>query len=193
MELIEIEKKLHIFWELPIQRFFMGFTNLMPWINYLYSFIHIPGTITFLVGLHYYTITRNRLVQHRDVCLIGRAERSLSGPALYEARRRTMAVCNLLAFVVFPIWPCMPPRLLSDPSYNGASAESAKAYGFVDTVHREERASSVWTQNKFCNQYGKPNDIDRLTQLTFNSCYAISSLRLLLNDWAHNNMYSSCI
>ena len=38
LQLIEIEKSLHIFWELPIQRFFMNFTTMMPWINFLYSF-----------------------------------------------------------------------------------------------------------------------------------------------------------
>jgi hypothetical protein len=65
-----------------------------------------------------------------------------------------MAVCNLLAFVVFTIWPCMPPRLLSDPDYTGPQAELAKSYGFVDTVHGKDGASSVWTQNRFCNQYG---------------------------------------
>jgi hypothetical protein len=155
LQLIELEKKLHVFWELPIQRFFMGFTGLMPWINYLYSFIHIPGTIAFLVWLYYYTITQNRLIQHRDGHWSGRAEGSPAGPALYEARRRTMAVCNLLAFVVFTVWPCMPPRLLSDPLYDGPAAEEAKSYGFVDTVHGKEGAGSVWTQNKFCNQYGK--------------------------------------
>lgn len=160
MQLIEIEKKIHIFWELPIQRFFMRFTNLMPWINYLYSFIHIPGTIAFLVGLYYYTITHTRSVQRRKGHLSGSAKDSSPGPALYEARRRTMAVCNLLAFVIFTIWPCMPPRLLSDPSYNGASAEVAKAFGFVDTVHGEKsHAGSIWTQNKFCNQFGLPDTL----------------------------------
>ena len=34
----------------------------------------------------------------------------------------------------------MPPRLLP------------KSYGFIDTVHRGA-VSSVWTTNKFCNQY----------------------------------------
>jgi PAP2 superfamily len=155
LQLIELEKSLHIFWELPIQRFFMNSTPMMPWINYLYSFIHIPGTIAFLVWLYYYTITRNRLVQRRDGHVSGEPEGSSSGPALYEARRRTMAVCNLLAFVIFTIWPCMPPRLLSDPTYDGPSAELAKSYGFVDTVHGKQGAGSVWTQNRFCNQYGK--------------------------------------
>lgn len=66
-----------------------------------------------------------------------------------------MAVCNLLAFVVFTLWPCMPPRLLSDPEYEGDSAVEAKSFGFVDTVHSSDGESSVWTTNKFCNQYGE--------------------------------------
>lgn len=78
-----------------------------------------------------------------------------AGPALYEARRRTMAVCNLIAFFVFTLWPCMPPRLLSDPNYNGPDAEEAKSFGFVDSVHSGTGESSVWTTNRFCNQYGK--------------------------------------
>lgn len=147
--LIEVEKKWHIFWELPIQRFFISYPMLMRWINWLYSFIHIPGTIAFLVWLFYYTITSNRLVQGSN----GQALSHGAGPLLYEARRRTMAVCNLLAFVVFTLWPCMPPRLLSDPEYQGPDAVLAHSYGFIDTVHGADGASSVWTQNKFCNQY----------------------------------------
>lgn len=154
LQLAELEKRLHIFWEIPIQRFFMASPSLMMAINCLYSYIHIPGTIAFLVWLYYYTITSNRLVRHSSGQIRGQAQGSPSGPSLYEARRRTMAVCNLLAFVVFTIWPCMPPRLLSDPDYNGSDAPLAKSYGFVDTVHGSKGASSVWTQNKFCNQYG---------------------------------------
>ncbi|ETN42899.1 uncharacterized protein HMPREF1541_02057 [Cyphellophora europaea CBS 101466] len=148
LQLIEIEKRWHVFWELPIQQFFMSYPTLMRSINWLYSFIHIPGTIAFLVWLFYYTITSNR--RHVQGC---QSVGSPAGPSLYEARRRTMAVCNLLAFVVFTLWPCMPPRLLSDPEYQGADAILAQSYGFVDTVHGAEGASSVWTQNKFCNQY----------------------------------------
>lgn len=156
LQVIEMEERLHLFWEVPIQEFFMGYPHLMTYINWLYSFIHIPGTIAFLVWLYYYTITSNRLLQRRSDRMQPNAHPgSQAGPALYEARRRTMAVCNLLAFVVFTLWPCMPPRLLSDPNYNGADAELAKSYGFVDTVHGKEGASSVWTQNRFCNQYGE--------------------------------------
>jgi len=126
---------------------------LMHWINRIYSFIHIPGTIFFLVWLFYYTTTRNRLDERQENKEIGEVDGSPAGPMLFEARRRTMATCNLLAFIVFTAWPCMPPRLLSDPNVKGPSGAEARQYGFVDTVHGASGESSVWTQNKFCNQY----------------------------------------
>lgn len=110
----------------------------MTQIDRVYSFIHIPGTILFLAWLYYYTTARRQ---------------GYATPQLYEARRRTMATCNLLAFIVFTLWPCMPPRLLSDPNVTGPSGEEARKFGFVDTVHGNGGEGSVWTQNKFCNQY----------------------------------------
>jgi hypothetical protein len=155
LEVIKLEEKLGIFWEIQIQHFFLRHPLLMTWINWLYSFIHIPGTIAFLVGLYYYTITRNGINEPQPGKLRGIAGGSPAGPLLYQARRRTLAVCNLLAFVVFTLWPCMPPRLLSDPTVEGPEAELGRSYGFVDTVHGENGAKSVWTENRFCNQYGK--------------------------------------
>jgi hypothetical protein len=140
LQLIHLEKRLHIFWEPAIQQYFLRYPALMHWINRTYSFIHIPGTILFLIWLYYTTITF-------------RPDSFTNGPAIYQARRRTMAVCNLIAFTVFTAWPCMPPRLLSDPLYYGASAKEARSYGFVDTVHGAKGESSVWTSNKFCNQF----------------------------------------
>ena len=165
LQLIQLEQRLHVFWELPIQKFFLQYPTLMTAINRIYSFIHIPGTIAFLVWLYYYTITRNK-VRGRERKLqdtntaadIGQGAgwpASVSGQALYQARRRTLAVCNLLAFVVFTVWPCMPPRLLSDESVEGPIGDIARSYGFVDTVHGEKGSSSVWTNNRFCNQYGE--------------------------------------
>lgn len=150
LQLIHLEQQLHIFWEPQIQSVFLAYPTLMHWINRIYSFIHIPGTILFLVWLYYYTITSNRLSTRTST---NTPHGSPAGPALYQARRRTMAVCNLIAFIVFTAWPCMPPRLLSDPNYKGLDAAEAKSYGFIDTVHGAEGESSVWTQNKFCNQY----------------------------------------
>jgi hypothetical protein len=155
LQLINIEAKMGIFWETMIQRSFLQHTTRMMWINWIYSFIHIPGTIAFLVWLYYYTTVRNRVDETQPGKPKGVVSGSPAGPLLYQARRRTLAVCNLLAFVVFTLWPCMPPRLLSDPAAEGQDAELGRSYGFIDTVHGESGAGSVWTENRFCNQYGE--------------------------------------
>ncbi|KAL6709131.1 hypothetical protein ACN47E_001947 [Coniothyrium glycines] len=153
LQLIHLEQRLHIFLELDVQAWFLKHPFLLHWTNRIYSFIHIPGTILFLVWLYYYTTQRNRVDLPLHNKPLGEADGSPAGPALYAARRRTMAVCNLIAFIVFTLWPCMPPRLLSDPDVPGAIGKEARSYGFVDTVHGASGESSVWTQNKFCNQY----------------------------------------
>ncbi|CAG7981645.1 unnamed protein product [Penicillium nalgiovense] len=155
LQLIVIEEKLGMFWEILIQRHFLRQPIVMPWINWIYSFIHIPGTIAFLVWLYYYTTVLNRIDEAQPGKPKGAVSGSPAGPLLYQARRRTLAVCNLLAFVVFTLWPCMPPRLLSDTDPKGEEADLARSYGFVDTVHGVNGSGSVWTQNRFCNQYGK--------------------------------------
>ncbi|KAJ6178317.1 hypothetical protein N7519_008778 [Penicillium mononematosum] len=149
LQLIVIEEKLGMFWEILIQRHFLRQPLVMPWINWIYSFIHIPGTIAFLVWLYYYTTVRNRIDEAQPGKPKGAVSGSPAGPLLYQARRRTLAVCNLLAFVVFTLWPCMPPRLLSDTAPTGEEADLARSYGFVDTVHGVNGSGSVWTENRF--------------------------------------------
>lgn len=154
LQIIHLEKRLQIFLELDVQQWFLKHPLLLHWTNRIYSFIHIPGTILFLVWLFYYTTIHHRvslpLHNKANGC---ETEGSLAGPRLDAARRRTMAMCNLIAFIIFTLWPCMPPRLLSDPDVPGEIGREARSYGFVDTVHGAEGESSVWTQNKFCNQY----------------------------------------
>ncbi|KAI5285801.1 hypothetical protein KEM55_000502, partial [Ascosphaera atra] len=151
LQVIKVEQALKIFLEPTVQGAILARPGLLKWINWLYSFIHIPGTIAFLVWLYYYTTTCNRAERDaRGTSFSG----TPGGPALYQARRRALAFCNLVAFIVFTLWPCMPPRLLSDENVDGAVGELARSYGFVDTVHGIDGASSVWTQNRFCNQYG---------------------------------------
>ncbi|KAJ7211300.1 PAP2 superfamily-domain-containing protein [Mycena pura] len=118
LSLIRVEQRLGIFIEPAVQRYVLARPVLLGALNRIYSFIHIPGTITFLAWLY-----------------------AAAPQTLFEARRRTLAVSNLMAFVVFTLWPCMPPRLL--PASDG--------FAFVDTVHTGEVAS-VWTTNRFCNQ-----------------------------------------
>jgi hypothetical protein len=163
LQVIRIEQSLGIFIEVDIQRFFLSHPLLMSWTNWIYSFIHIPGTIAFLVWLYYYTTTKNSLDNPKHSPLSHEIDGSPSGPPLYAARRRTLAVCNLLAFIVFTLWPCMPPRLLSDKEVLGEIGDLARSYAFEDTVHGKNGAGSVWTENKFCNQYGKSQHlVDRI-------------------------------
>lgn len=155
LQVIQIEEKLGIFWEVQIQQLFFRHPQLMTWVNWLYSFIHIPGSIAFLVWLYYYTTTRNNL-DGRGASITSCFICGLPlGPLLYQDRRRTMAISNLFAFVIFTMWPCMPPRLLSDPNVEGLEGDLSRSYGFVDTVHGVNGARSVWTENRFCNQYGR--------------------------------------
>jgi hypothetical protein len=83
-------------------------------VSWLYSFINIPGTIAFLVWLYYYTVTSKRMEEQWHAKLGPEAESTSIGSELYAVRRWTMAVCNLLAFLVFTLWPCMPTNLLQD-------------------------------------------------------------------------------
>lgn len=158
LQLVHLEKSLHIFVEVPIQQYFMQSTTVMHWINRIYSFIHMPGTILFLIVLYYLTTTRpQRQMQTAKSSGVSpthwRTVLDTYHPDLYEKRRRTMAMCNLLAFIIFTAWPCMPPRLLSDPNLASGPDAEGLDFGFVDTVHSATGESSVWTTNKFCNQY----------------------------------------
>ncbi|KJR89260.1 uncharacterized protein SPSK_06324 [Sporothrix schenckii 1099-18] len=159
LQLVRVEEALAIFVEPAVQRFFLQRRPaVMRGINRLYAFVHIPGTILFLVFLYYITTTRpQRQMQiqqatlHPDVA--AHRYRDRYRPDLYERRRRTMAMCNLVAFVLFTAWPVMPPRLLGADHLAHSSNDEA-GYAFVDTVHATaDGAQSVWTTNRFCNQY----------------------------------------
>jgi len=108
LQLIAIEQRLRIFFEPTIQAFFFGYPTLIKYINWLHRFLNIPGTIFFLVYLYWFRITRHRIT-HQPEEHVDWMALSPSNPLIYEARRRTMAMCNLFAFVIFTLWPCMPP------------------------------------------------------------------------------------
>lgn len=78
-----------------------------------YAMVHIPATIAFMAYSYKYF-----------------------HPQIFQSTRRTLVVCNCLAFIVFSSWPCMPPRLLP-----------FEEFGYVDTLHTG-KAASIWTTNK---------------------------------------------
>lgn len=86
LQVIRLEERLHIFWEPAIQRFFLQYPGVMYWVNRIYSYVHLPATVTFLVGLYWFAITRNRT--------LARWRQPASGPYLYESKRRSLAVSD---------------------------------------------------------------------------------------------------
>ena len=75
--------------------------------------VHIPATISFMAYSYRYF-----------------------QPQVFQSTRRTLVVCNGIAFILFSLWPCMPPRLLP---YN--------EFGYEDTLHKG-KAASIWTTNR---------------------------------------------
>ena len=104
--------------EVGVQHFFMnGHESILTFLNRAYSLVHIPGTV-FFISWYYFSAPNH---------------------ATFAIARRTMTLCNFIAFSVFSVWPCMPPRLLPEK------------FGFHDTV-RHDNAQSVWQSGKYVNQ-----------------------------------------
>lgn len=107
--LLHIEQALHIDVEKGLQAFILPRPWLLWFFNKTYAMVHIPATISFIAygfwAFH---------------------------PPIFQKVRRTLVFCNWIAFVLFTLWPCMPPRLLP------------KEYGYIDTLHTGKAASSKW-------------------------------------------------
>ena len=143
LQVVWLEEYLHLSWEPAIQRFFLQSRTTMWWINRIYSYVHLPATVSFLVGLYWYCVTRTRS-RTMSVSWQNVTASPEINSRIYEAQRRALAVSNLLAFVVFSTWPCMPPRLLDDKDGGAANGGLQAKFGFVDTVHARNGAVSIW-------------------------------------------------
>ncbi|KAJ5557128.1 hypothetical protein N7494_001043 [Penicillium frequentans] len=105
--------------EVDFQSFFIqNHPAILTVFNRIYSLVHIPGTVLFLSWYYY----------------------AAKDHASFAVARRTMTLGNFVAFLVFCVYPCMPPRLLP------------KSYGFYDTV-RQGNAESVWVGGESVNQF----------------------------------------
>ncbi|KAF2873476.1 hypothetical protein BDV95DRAFT_470471, partial [Massariosphaeria phaeospora] len=135
---VHLEHRLQLFSELPIHNYFLRHPLLLRWANEITASMHMHATIIFLVGLFYYTTTRNRL------------DAPPAGPRLYEACRRAMVLASLVAFDVATIWPCMPPRLLVE-AVGVTGEEEWRTFRFSRTVPSSDfqGASSLWNRTRY--------------------------------------------
>jgi membrane-associated phospholipid phosphatase len=88
--LIDIEKRLHVFCELGIQQWFMQNSTLIHLANSVYSFLFYPAIIAFAIWAY------NR--HHPQ----------------YQIARNVFMVSAGIGLVCFALYPMAPPRMLSD-------------------------------------------------------------------------------
>ncbi|EFQ25655.1 integral membrane protein [Colletotrichum graminicola] len=100
--------------ELGVQRYVLNNVPwMMPYLAKIYYF-HISLGIMFII--YCYTFLPS---------------------GTFQRIRRTIAMDNVIAFVIVTTYRCMPPRLLP--------AE----YGFEDVLHGKKGGGNAWTHNKF--------------------------------------------
>jgi len=112
LAILKLERALGIDVELSVQRYVL---SLPPWamdtLGHIY-YSHIVLGVAFLGYMYTYR------------------------PDVFPRIRRTMAVCNVIAFAIMSVYRVAPPRLLP------------KTEGFVDVLHAGQE-HSAWTQNRF--------------------------------------------
>ncbi|KAL3481790.1 PAP2 superfamily-domain-containing protein [Aspergillus californicus] len=112
-QILTLEHFLHIDIELAVQKFVLAKAPwLMKFLARVY-YSHIVLGVMFFV--YCYTFMK------RDK---------------FQSIRRTLALENVIAFVILTLWRCTPPRLLPEE------------FGFTDILH-SNKGGSAWTQNKF--------------------------------------------
>ncbi|KAL6864554.1 PAP2 superfamily domain-containing protein [Trichoderma novae-zelandiae] len=112
LQLLAIEHVLGIDFEQSLQAYILTrHPYLMPILRHIYH-SHIIVGVVFIV--YAYTV--------------------LPAP-LFRRIRRTIAMDNLIAFVIVSLWRCTPPRMLPPE------------FGFVDVLHAAK--PTVWTDNRF--------------------------------------------
>jgi hypothetical protein len=115
LSLLALEKKYHIAIEQGLQAWVLREIPALMRICAVIYYSHIVVSVAFVI----YTFTYLPRLRFQHI-------------------RRSMAVCNIIAFIILSAYRVMPPRML--PS----------RYGFVDVLHPENgRSGSSWTNNRF--------------------------------------------
>lgn len=87
---IEWEKSLGIFYEIPVQQYFLDYTWLIKFINQFYMRVHLPSTIILFIWLYHYK------------------------RQYYYYIRNGFLIANVITLFFFIGFPCAPPRMLND-------------------------------------------------------------------------------
>ncbi|KAF2437001.1 hypothetical protein EJ08DRAFT_577802 [Tothia fuscella] len=115
VSILSMERSVHLNMEQPIQRWVREhFSSLFRLLTLIY-YSHIVLLVAFIVYTYTYYPRK-----------------------VFQQIRRTLAGCNLIAFIVMTAFRVMPPRMLPEK------------YGFVDIFHpKHGEPGSSWTNNKY--------------------------------------------
>jgi len=112
LQVLVLEKKLRLDFEADFQK---AILTHVPWLMGIFRFVyyaHITVGVSFIVYSYTYF-----------------------SDSIFQRVRRTIAMDNILAFMILTTWRCMPPRLLPDE------------YGYIDILH--SGFQTAWSQNRF--------------------------------------------
>jgi len=101
-QIINLEKAMGIFTEIPVQQFFLRNQTLLEWMNAFYIRAHLPVTILFFVWMFNY-----------------RKE-------YYPTVRNVFLVANGIAILFYIFYPCAPPRMMNEEGFVDTLLEISK-------------------------------------------------------------------
>lgn len=121
---VELERSLHIFYEISVQQFFLTKLNFIKFCNQFYTAVHVPSIIAFFMWLY-----------HKQ-------------RAHYFYIRNCFLIANFFTLFIFIGFPCAPPRMLNDIGfvdtllevskvnlYNGALSHFFNQYAAMPSMH----------------------------------------------------------
>lgn len=97
-----LEKKMGIFYEIPLQQYFFDKTRFVKFLNSFYTSVHVPSIIAFFIWLYQ---------KHRNN---------------YKLIRNCFLIANFLTLFIFISFPCAPPRMLTNLGFVDTLLEISK-------------------------------------------------------------------
>jgi len=118
-DVIDLEKRLGMFWEPQWQRAIHGSAMATRFWNYVYFWLHAPVIVVTAFWLFF---------RHRRQ---------------YHLIRNAFLVSALIGLLVYATYPVAPPRLMTASGYQeyGVTSLSSPAYGFEDTMREYSNVS----------------------------------------------------
>jgi hypothetical protein len=101
-DVVNLEKQMGIFYEIPFQKFFLDKESIVRFLNRFYTLVHLPSIIIFFAWLFRYHSRH------------------------YTMIRNYFFAANFIALFMYISYPCAPPRMLHDLGFVDTLLEVSK-------------------------------------------------------------------